>query len=189
MVVGVRTAFGPGSARPPGAEPLTAPANPPWRGPSHSRPSAPGTCGTVDLRSCPHRSLRCPQGGGRRLSEAGRSGHPVVAGLSGTRQQEVAVHPIDVHRTGEAGRRALSMISDPELLESVLRLAAAAGCELQRSPDLGQARRGWLSAPLVLLDATAADWCARAGLARRGRVLVLLARSAPTRVWEQALAV
>src|SRR3954453_11589765 len=31
---------GRGSARPPGAEPLTAPANPPWRGPSHApRPS------------------------------------------------------------------------------------------------------------------------------------------------------
>jgi secretion/DNA translocation related CpaE-like protein len=112
-----------------------------------------------------------------------------VAGLSGTRQQEVAVHPIDAHRTGDAGRRPLTMISDPELLESVLRLAAAAGCELQRSPDLGQARRGWLSAPLVLLDAVAVGWCARAGLGRRGRVLVLLTRSAPTRVWEQALAV
>ena len=72
------------------------------------------------------------------------------------------------HRTGDAERRALVMISDPELLEAVLRLAAAAGCELQRAPDLGQARRGWPSAPLVLLDAAAVDRCARAGLARRG---------------------
>ena len=155
-----------------------------------ARPTPPRSRRTADLRHVVHIGLvavhRAADGGCR---EAGRGGHPVVAGLSGTRQQEVAVHPIDAHRTGDAGRRALSMISDPELLEAVLRLAAAAGCELQRSPDLGQARRALAECPAGAAGRAAVGWCARAGLARRGRVLVLLTRSAPTRVWEQALAV
>ena len=39
-------------------------------------------------------------------------------------------------------RRGLVMVSDPELLDTVLRLAAAAGCELHRTVDAAQARPG-----------------------------------------------
>ena len=58
-------------------------------------------------------------------------------------------------------RRGLVIVSDPDLLDGVLRLAAAAGCELTRAVDAVQARRHWRDAPLVLLDAAAARRCAR----------------------------
>lgn len=85
--------------------------------------------------------------------------------------------------------RGLVMVSDPELLDALLRLAAAAGCELQRAVDPPQARAFWSEAPLVLLDAAAAAQCARAGMPRRGDV-VLAVRGAPAAaVWRHAVAV
>jgi secretion/DNA translocation related CpaE-like protein len=101
---------------------------------------------------------------------------------------EVAVAPIDGVRDNAAGP-ALAMINDPDLLDAVLRLAAAAGCELQPSRDLGEARRSWSGASLVVLDGAAVESCARAGLARRGGVVVVSTGAAPPRVWEHALAV
>ena len=44
-------------------------------------------------------------------------------------------------------RRGLVMCSDTELLDSILRLAAAAGCELNRTVDPAQARQHWAQAP------------------------------------------
>ena len=44
------------------------------------------------------------------------------------------------------------MVSDAELLDTLLRAAAAAGCELVRAVDPLQARRHWSEASLVLLD-------------------------------------
>jgi secretion/DNA translocation related CpaE-like protein len=81
------------------------------------------------------------------------------------------------------------MMSDPELLDAVLRLAAAAGCELHRVLDAAQARPHWPVAPLVLLDAPAALHCATAGLARRGGVVVAAGGAPPPEVWRHALAV
>ncbi|OZM73400.1 helicase [Amycolatopsis antarctica] len=52
--------------------------------------------------------------------------------------------------------RPLVVISDEALLDEVLRLAAAVGCETERAPDLESARPRWADAPLVLLDDTAA---------------------------------
>ena len=43
-------------------------------------------------------------------------------------------------------RRGLVMVSDPELLDSILRLGAAAGCELERAVDVTAARRSWSEA-------------------------------------------
>lgn len=97
------------------------------------------------------------------------------------------MHPIDAVPAGE--RRPLVMITDGELAEAVLRLAAAAGCEVRRPAEPGRIRRGWAEAPLVLLDAAGLGWCARAGLPRRGGVVVVLAAAAPPGLWEQALAV
>ncbi|GAA3218533.1 septum formation initiator [Pseudonocardia petroleophila] len=81
------------------------------------------------------------------------------------------------------------MVSDPELLDAVLRLAAAAGCELERAVDATAARRMWAEAPVVLLDAGAAQHCARHGLPRRGRVVVAVRGEPPPGVWQQAVAV
>ena len=86
-------------------------------------------------------------------------------------------------------RRGLVMTSDAELLDAMLRLAAAAGCELHRVVDAAQARALWAGAPLVLLDMIAAERCAAAGLPRRGAVVVV-ARGEPTSdLWRHAVAI
>jgi secretion/DNA translocation related CpaE-like protein len=86
-------------------------------------------------------------------------------------------------------RRALVMVSDPDLLDAVLRLAAAAGCEVQRGVDAAGVRPGWGRAPLVLLDVDAARDCAAAGLARRPGTVVAVRGDPPPAVWQQAVAV
>lgn len=86
-------------------------------------------------------------------------------------------------------RRGLVMCSDTELLDTVLRLAAAAGCEMSRVVDPAQARRQWLEAPVVLLDAGAARRCADARLPRRAGVVVAVRGDPAPAVWQQAVAV
>jgi secretion/DNA translocation related CpaE-like protein len=86
-------------------------------------------------------------------------------------------------------RRGLVMTSDGELLDTVLRLAAAASCELHRVVDAAQARAQWAEAPLVLLDTGAAECCAAAGLPRRGGVVVVARGEPPPQVWQHAVAV
>jgi secretion/DNA translocation related CpaE-like protein len=86
-------------------------------------------------------------------------------------------------------RRGLVMVSDPELLDGLLRLAAAAGCELQRVVDPAQARTHWPVAPLVLLDPPAARRCAQSRLPRRGGVVVAVRGEPPPAVWQEAVAV
>jgi secretion/DNA translocation related CpaE-like protein len=81
------------------------------------------------------------------------------------------------------------MVSDPDLLDALLRLAAAAGCEVQRAVDPPQARAFWGDAPLVVLDSAAAAQCARAGLPRRGAVVVAVRGEPPASVWRHAVAV
>lgn len=89
----------------------------------------------------------------------------------------------------ELDRRALVICSDTELLDGILRLAAAAGCDLHRAADPAQARRVWSDAPLVVLDAAAAHDCGRSGLPRRRGVVVAVRGEPPPVVWQQAVAV
>lgn len=171
---------------------MTAPANPPWRGPSlvvgrpRSRVPAPsdetarhpaGNAGVVHIG---HRLST----GSRSARSTTRSGRTLIPPLHPERDEEGA----DVPET-ENDRRGLVMVSDPELLDTVLRLAAAAGCELHRTVDAGQARRHWAAAPLVLLDGHAAQQCAQAGLPRRGDVVVAVRGEPPPAVWRDAVAV
>jgi len=81
------------------------------------------------------------------------------------------------------------MMSEPDLLDGVLRLAAAAGCEMVRVLDPLQARRGWAEAPVVVLDADAALRCGQAGLPRRENVLVVVRAEPPAQVWRHAVAI
>jgi secretion/DNA translocation related CpaE-like protein len=82
----------------------------------------------------------------------------------------------------------LLMVSDPDLLDGVLRLAAAAGRELRRVIDPVDARRHWFAAPSVVLDADAAHACADALLPRRDRVVVAVhGGEPPPRVWQEAV--
>src|SRR2546421_4099891 len=62
--------------------------------------------------------------------------------------------------------RPLALIDDAELLDTVLNLAAAAGCELERVPDAESARPRWNSAPLVILDGPGATQCRELALPR-----------------------
>ena len=73
----------------------------------------------------------------------------------------------------------LVMCGDEPLLDELLRLAAAAGCELHRVPDAIAARRAWATAPLVLLDESAARACVDAELPRRDQVLIVCGQDPP----------
>jgi secretion/DNA translocation related CpaE-like protein len=87
------------------------------------------------------------------------------------------------------GRRGLVMVSDPDLLDTVLRTAAAAGCEVVRALDVTEARRSWPGAPVVVLDPAAARECTARGVPRRPGVVVAVSGEPPPEVWKDAVAV
>ncbi|WP_176731986.1 septum site-determining protein Ssd [Micromonospora rhizosphaerae] len=68
------------------------------------------------------------------------------------------------------------MTADGDLLDELLRLAAAGGTEVELAADPAAARARWLPAPLVLVGSDQAQACLRARLPRRSR-MVLVARS------------
>lgn len=69
--------------------------------------------------------------------------------------------------------RAVVCVRDPDLLDTVLRIAAAAGCTVDRAPDAIAARRAAHGRRLVVLDpSTAAQWHAARLPAHHGVVLV-----------------
>lgn len=80
------------------------------------------------------------------------------------------------------------MVGAGELAEDLARLAAAAGCDLDRVADPGAMRGRWSDAPLVLLDAEAAAGCASLRLPRRDRVVVVAATQQP-QLWQHAVTV
>ena len=91
---------------------------------------------------------------------------------------------------GLAGRRrAVVMTDDEDLLDEVVRLAAAAGVELERVPDAPGVRRRWSSAALVLLDEESARALGPLRVARRDGVVLLHRGEAPSSLWERAVAV
>ena len=81
------------------------------------------------------------------------------------------------------------MVSDTDLLDAVLRTAAAAGCEVVRALDPTEARRTWPGAPVVVLDPDAARACADSGLPRRRGVVVAVSGEPPPEAWKHAVAV
>ncbi|MCP3799880.1 CpaE-like family protein [Allokutzneria sp. A3M-2-11 16] len=83
--------------------------------------------------------------------------------------------------------RPLVLMEDTELLDEALRLAAAAGCDVQRVPDPAAARQHWASAPLVLLDDTGLRHCAEADLPRRADIVVLTRTEPDPALWRQAV--
>jgi secretion/DNA translocation related CpaE-like protein len=84
-------------------------------------------------------------------------------------------------------KRTVALVEDEELLDDVLKLAAAAGCAVERVADTAQARAHWNSAPLVILDADSARECRELGLARRGGVALVVGAPPPTEVWRDAV--
>ncbi|MGH3938323.1 MAG: septum site-determining protein Ssd [Pseudonocardiaceae bacterium] len=87
-----------------------------------------------------------------------------------------------------SARRPVLMMAPGPLADEVIRLAAAAGCEPERVPDLAAARELWSTAPLLLLDVEAAWSSADACLPRRDRVVIVSAAADPD-IWRCAVAV
>jgi secretion/DNA translocation related CpaE-like protein len=89
--------------------------------------------------------------------------------------------------------RPLLVTADPDLLDDLLRLAAAAGVELAVVPDLVAARTLWPTAPLVLLGDDAArsagGGLARGRTPRRHNVVLVVRDGGDAEVWQRAIAV
>lgn len=83
--------------------------------------------------------------------------------------------------------RPVALINDEALLDDLLKLAAAAGCEVERVPDAAAVRSRWASAPLIVLDGDGAADCLDLGLPRRGLVVLLTAAAPPDLLWKRAL--
>ncbi|MDT5043562.1 MAG: hypothetical protein QOE51_4547 [Actinoplanes sp.] len=83
-------------------------------------------------------------------------------------------------------RLPLVVTADPELLDELLRLAAAGGTDLDVAPDPAAARLRFAAAPLVLIGADQADACLRARLPRRPRVVIVGRAPAVETVWSVA---
>ncbi|MEU4694529.1 septum site-determining protein Ssd [Actinoplanes sp. NPDC023714] len=71
-----------------------------------------------------------------------------------------------------AARRPLVVTADQELLDDLLRLAAAGGVEVDVAPDPAAARARYPGAPLVVIGSDQVPACVRARLPRRRRVIV-----------------
>jgi secretion/DNA translocation related CpaE-like protein len=82
--------------------------------------------------------------------------------------------------------RPLLVSGDPDLIDDVLRLAAANGVEVHLATDAESARSHWVLAPLVLIGADAALRLAAAQLPRR-RDVVLVAQSPTPDDWQRAV--
>ncbi|GAA2492083.1 septum formation initiator [Winogradskya humida] len=80
----------------------------------------------------------------------------------------------------------LVITEDPDLLDDLLRLAAAGGTEVELAADPAAARARYLSAPLILIGSDQAEDCLRAGLPRRYGVLVVGLNPIDDDVWDLA---
>jgi secretion/DNA translocation related CpaE-like protein len=87
-------------------------------------------------------------------------------------------------RTGP--RLPLLVTADQDLLDDLLRLAAAGGTEVDVALDPAAARSRFTAAPLVLLGADQAHACLRAGLPRRPRVVIVGRSPAVEAAWDVA---
>lgn len=85
-----------------------------------------------------------------------------------------------------APRRPLIVTADPDLLDDLLRLAAAGGAEVDVASDPSGARARYPGAPLVLLGADQTVACLRARLPRRPRVLIIGRDGAMGGAWDVA---
>jgi len=91
-----------------------------------------------------------------------------------------------------ASVRPLLVSSDADLLDDLLRLAAAVGVEVEVAPDPVAARAAWAAAPLVLVGD---DCCQTVALAsatyRRRRAAIVVVGRDPddSGIWQRALAV
>nr|WP_042198108.1 septum site-determining protein Ssd [Kibdelosporangium sp. MJ126-NF4]CEL23204.1 Septum site-determining protein MinD @ possible CpaE [Kibdelosporangium sp. MJ126-NF4]CTQ94367.1 Septum site-determining protein MinD @ possible CpaE [Kibdelosporangium sp. MJ126-NF4] len=69
--------------------------------------------------------------------------------------------------------RPLALVTNETVLDELLRLAAAAGCDLRRVPDVAAARPLWPLAPLILLDSAGACEVLAERLPKRDGVIIV----------------
>ncbi|CAJ65188.1 MULTISPECIES: septum site-determining protein Ssd [Frankia] len=87
--------------------------------------------------------------------------------------------------TPAAGRdaRPLIVTGVPDLLDDLLRLAAAAGVTTTVATEPGALRRAWAAAPLVVVGMDRAEACIAAGLPLRPHVVLVGGHVEDGRVW------
>lgn len=85
--------------------------------------------------------------------------------------------------------RPLLVTADLDLLDDLLRLAAAAGVEPEVAVDAGSAGRSWSAAPLVLVGDDLLDDVVRSRLLRRPEVVVVAVDPHDEGVWQRAVGV
>ncbi|MEX2289950.1 MAG: septum site-determining protein Ssd [Mycobacteriales bacterium] len=85
--------------------------------------------------------------------------------------------------------RCLVITGDPDVLDELLRLAAAAGVELDVAADAGAARGAWSAAPFVVLAADALAGADRLRLPRRPGVVLLGRDLDDAGIWQRAVQV
>lgn len=83
-------------------------------------------------------------------------------------------------------RRPLVVTSDDEVLDELLRLAAAGGTDVDVAPDPAAGRSRWSAAPLVLLGADQAQPCLQARLPRRPDVVLVGRDTVSDAAWRLA---
>jgi secretion/DNA translocation related CpaE-like protein len=119
-----------------------------------------------------------------------------TAAPRGPTMRVVAAHcrcmPVPPGRARPLLVRPLLVTADPELLDDVLRLCAAAGVDVEVAPDPTAARPAWARAPLVLVGDDVSLAMSRVPLRRRADV-VLVSRDLGTgsggNIWERACGV
>jgi len=83
-----------------------------------------------------------------------------------------------------AAQRPLLVTAEPDLLDDLLRLVAAAGQEAVVVPDAAGARSAWSSASLILIDAAQARGCVQAGVPRRPGVVLIGSDLDDAGIWQ-----
>jgi secretion/DNA translocation related CpaE-like protein len=83
-------------------------------------------------------------------------------------------------------RLPLVMTGDPDLLDDLLRLAAAGGSEVDVAPDPAAARPRYADAPIVFVGVDQIESCLRARLPRRARVVLVGHGEIPDAGWAAA---
>ena len=118
---------------------------------------------------------------GERSARAGRL--RLMSGPSDPAAARSGTGSTDLHRPS----RALLITADENLLDDVLRLAAAASAEVEVVPDVGAVRASWSTAPLVVLGSDLAGDLERARLPRREDVVLVGLDLDDAGVWEVAV--
>lgn len=88
--------------------------------------------------------------------------------------------------TGHRPRRPLVVTADERLLDDLLRLAAAAGTEVDVARDPADARGRFSTAPMVVVGTDQVHACLRARLPRRARVTVVGRLDDEPNPWQHA---